>query len=95
MSRLKAILGRHWFLVGLAILIPFGLILGRQLDTGAASAAAPAAFEKVLGAGMKLIVFQILFLMSWTLDTRKLVESLRTPGPVVWASVVNLSLIHI
>lgn len=89
MSRLKAILGRHWFLVGLAILIPFGLILGRRLDTGAASAAAPAAFEKVLGAGMKLIVFQILFLMSWTLDTRKLVESLRTPGPVVWASVVN------
>ena len=45
MSRLKAILGRHWFLVGLAILIPFGLILGRQLDSGAASAAAPAAVE--------------------------------------------------
>lgn len=87
-SRFLAAVHRQWFLAGLAVLIPLGFALGRAFGGSEANAVSPS-FEAALAAGMKVIVFQILLLMSVTLDTRKLVESLRTPGPVLWAAAVN------
>ena len=90
MKRLLAIARVQWFLLGLAILIPLGFSLGRLSGSvGSDGSAASKSLEELLGAAMKLIVFQILFLMSWTLDTKKLVGALRTPGPVLWAALVN------
>lgn len=90
MKRLIEIARVQWFLLGLAILIPLGFCLGRLMSSGGESVgAASKSLEELLGAAMKVIVFQILLLMSWTLDTRKLVGAIRTPGPVLWAAAVN------
>lgn len=83
--KMTAFFRRQWFLVGLAVLIPLGLALGRT----SGGTTEIKSLEQVFGTAMKFIVFQILFLMSVTLDTRKLVASLRTPGPVLWATAVN------
>jgi sodium/bile acid cotransporter 7 len=90
MNRLVTIARTQWFLLGLAILIPLGFFLGRvTASAGGEGGAASRSLEELLGAAMKVIVFQILLLMSWTLDTRKLVGALRTPAPVIWAALVN------
>jgi sodium/bile acid cotransporter 7 len=84
-DRLLRFAKQQWFLLGLAILIPLGLMLGKR----PAGPSIPGAAEQALGVGMKFIVMQILFLMSFTLDTGKLVASLKTPGPVLLATFVN------
>jgi sodium/bile acid cotransporter 7 len=78
-------LKRHWFLVGLVVLIPGGLLWGMTL-----SEADLEAIERATGPNATTYVVAIvLFLMAFSLDSRQLAKSLRSPGPVVWGCVVN------
>ncbi|MEZ6050645.1 MAG: bile acid:sodium symporter [Planctomycetaceae bacterium] len=81
-------LKRHWFLVGLVVLIPTGITLGMRLS--------PDSIHRIeLAIGPKAttyLVAVILFLMSFSLDSRQLGRSLRYPGPVIFACLVNYGL---
>jgi len=76
---------RRWFLVGLAVLIPAGLLIGSQV-TGAQLR--PANDLAETGATSWLVA-AILFLMSFSLDSRQIGKSLKRPGPVLLACAVN------
>jgi solute carrier family 10 (sodium/bile acid cotransporter), member 7 len=79
-------LKKRWFLLALLVLIPSGLTIGAQAD--------PDQVTKYAGlVPPQLITGFVLFLMSFSLDSRKLRSSLRTPGPVGWASLVNFGFI--
>ena len=85
---------KHWFLVGLVLLVGGGLSVGLMLPGevvekledreggGAVLAAAPGWITRI-----------VLFLMAFTLDSGKLRESLRFPLPVLWASLINAAAI--
>ncbi|MCH2212000.1 MAG: bile acid:sodium symporter [Fuerstiella sp.] len=74
---------RHWFLVWLLILIPLGIVLGHHdLIPGLATLIENLPTSACTGA--------ILFLMSVTLDTGKLMQSLRRPYPVITACSINM-----
>ncbi len=85
---------KHWFLVGLVLLVGGGLSVGLLLPGevveklenreggGAVLAAAPGWITRI-----------VLFLMAFTLDSGKLRESLRFPLPVLWASLINAAAI--
>ena len=82
-------LRRRWFLVSLLIVIPGGLRLGSILTSaqfGRLEASIPRAATSVL-------VALILFLMSVTLDNRRLRASLARPGAVCWATLVTFGLL--
>jgi sodium/bile acid cotransporter 7 len=88
-------LRKRWFLLALLVLIPGGMWLGavidwRQLATrlGGGSLAARAVDNLP-----RISTVIVLFLMSFSLDSAKLVASFRSPGPVLWASFVNLALV--
>ncbi len=91
-----AFLRKRWFLVSLAILIPGGLTLGATLPAAIHAAIAGGdgsdwqRFVRMVPRGITAIV---LFLMSFSLDSRQLKTSFRSPKPVVWASLVNFGLI--
>lgn len=77
-----AFLKRQWFLVGLVILVSSGLVTGANLDAEQR--------ESVSGiVEPKWITVIVLFLMAFSLDSAKLKASLRNPGPVLWAALVN------
>ena len=78
-------LRRRWFLVSLLIVIPGGLRLGSAL-TSAQFAWLEASIPR---ASTSVLVGVILFLMSVTLDNRRLRASLARPGPVCWATLVT------
>jgi sodium/bile acid cotransporter 7 len=80
---------RRWFLVLLLVLIPGGLSLGSQLGASRVDALNAAIGPHAATA----LVILILFLMSVTLDNGKLRAALSRPGPVLWASIVNMGLI--
>ncbi len=77
---------RHWFLAGLLLLLPLGILLGRAESV-------PLMTTLVHGLPTSLCTGGILFLMSVTLDTGKLMESLRRPWPVLTACSINMLLI--
>jgi solute carrier family 10 (sodium/bile acid cotransporter), member 7 len=77
---------RNWFLVALLILLPLGIALGREDRL-------PLLANSVHSLPTSLCTGAILFLMSITLDTGKLVQSLRRPFPVVTACAVNMFLL--
>ncbi|MGD9855691.1 MAG: bile acid:sodium symporter family protein [Planctomycetaceae bacterium] len=82
-------LKRRWFLIGLLVLIPLGLILGMRL-----SAETIGVIEDNIGPrATSYLVALILFLMAFSLDTRQLGRSLRRPGPVIFACLVNYGLV--
>ncbi len=82
-------LKRRWFLVGLLVLIPSGLILGTGL-----SAEHLRQIEEITGPrATSYLVALILFLMSFSLDSRQLGRSLRRPGPVLFACLANYGLV--
>ena len=73
---------RHWFLFGLLLLIPLGFSIG----------------PTPIGDTVEPILTQlpaawctaaILFLMSFTLNSRRLLDSLKRPMPVIFSCVVN------
>lgn len=74
-------LRKNWFLVGLAVVIPSGLVLGTN---GTAA---------VAGIWPRAMTALVLFLMAFSLDSRHLRDSLRAPFPVLWASLVNYGVI--
>ena len=77
---------RQWFLAALFILLPLGIVLGRSHTAVGLS-------RIVDGIPVVLCTGGILFLMSVTLDTRKLIESVRRPLPVLTACGINMILI--
>lgn len=81
-----SLLQRHWFLVGLLILLPLGIFLGREDSV-------PGLATLVKQLPTSVCTGGILFLMSVTLDTGKLVQSLRRPYPVVTACGINMVLL--
>ncbi len=80
-------LRKYWFLIGLLALIPLGLCVGvfagdsefTQRWTGIAKP--------------RVVTTVVLFLMAFTLDSRQIAGALRAPGPVMFASAINLGLI--
>ena len=81
-------LQKRWFLVSLLALITAGLITGTTLSEEHVSK-----FSSRIKPGW--ITAAVLFLMSFSLDSRQLKESFRSPGPVLWASFVNFGLIPV
>jgi sodium/bile acid cotransporter 7 len=79
-------LQRNWFLVALLILLPLGISLGKQDSL-------PTLATAVQQLPTPLCTGGILFLMSITLDTGKLVQALRRPFPVVTACTINMLLL--
>ena len=81
-----SILKRHWFLVGLLVLLPLGISSGRENPF-------PAMAKLIHQFPTPLFTGGILFLMSVTLDAGKLLSSLRRPYPVMTACGINMLLI--
>ncbi|MCR9200331.1 MAG: bile acid:sodium symporter [Planctomycetaceae bacterium] len=79
---MTAALRRHWFLVGLVTLLPLAVVLGTSNPSDLLVRSTHALPTSWCTAA-------ILFLMSVTLDTGRLVDSLRRPLPVVTAISVN------
>ncbi|HET6423435.1 MAG TPA: bile acid:sodium symporter [Planctomycetaceae bacterium] len=82
---MRATLIRQWFLCALAVMLAGGLIAGCYL---------PAVFveqflDAIHPAGTTAVV---LFLMSFSLDTSRLRDTLRDPPAVLWGAVVNMGL---
>jgi sodium/bile acid cotransporter 7 len=86
---MKALVSRHWFLVGLAFVIVAGILAGVQLGDSANSPSMRIWFEN----SARGLTGVVLFLMSFTLDSRKLAQALRSPRAVLWASVVNFAVL--
>ena len=82
-------LKRRWFLVGLVLLIPLGVALGSQLPAQRLQRAS----AWVEAGATSWLVAAILFLMSFSLDSRQLGRSIRRPGPVMFACLVNYGLV--
>ena len=74
---------RHWFLVSLLLLLPLGIALGR-------AGSVPWLVSLIHRLPTPLCTGGILFLMSVTLDTGKLMQSLRQPYPVMTACSINM-----
>ena len=75
-------LQKRWFLVLLVALIAAGLTAGSCGPVGPAHAFCGSV-------NPRWITAIVLFLMTFSLDSRQLRASFRTPGPVVWASALN------
>ena len=76
------VLKKHWFLAGLLLFIPLGMLLGKN---------EPSEVLQTLIKSVPTAVCTgtILFLMSVTLDSGSLFQSLRKPLPVLLACSVN------
>jgi sodium/bile acid cotransporter 7 len=83
---MSQVLKKQWFLVALVILIVGGLFIGSSVD-----AAAVGAIKRLIPP--RAITVIVLLLMAFSLDSAHLKTSLRSPKPVLWASLVNLALI--
>ncbi len=79
-------LRQRWFLISLVVLITSGLTIGANLSADGARSLSD--YVKP-----RWITAIVLFLMAFSLDSRHLRNSFRTPGPVVWASLVNYGFI--
>lgn len=91
---MTASLAKHWFLVGLAILIPGGMVAGAYgVGDRVAEGIAAAGLSSFAALVPRLLTAIILFLMSYSLDSGHLRASLRAPLPVLWASLVNYGVI--
>lgn len=83
---MSSTLQKYWFLLGLLVLIPSGLLTGYRLPKELLEASAGRINSSYLTA-------TVLFLMAFTLDSRQFLKSLTTPGPVIFAGLLNLGLI--
>ncbi len=89
---MTAFFKKRWFLVALAVLIPLGLSGGSQLspDADAAWWNQLGPFWQVVFSRLpQLVTPVVLLLMAFSLDTHHLKAAVRSPGPVLWASLVN------
>ena len=83
---MRAFLGKRWFLLSLLALIAAGMTIGAKLEPGRVSQIADAIDPSIT-------TMVVLFLMSFSLDNRQLRAAFRAPGPVLWATCVNLVLL--
>ncbi|MCA9116944.1 MAG: bile acid:sodium symporter, partial [Planctomycetaceae bacterium] len=93
---MRVFLQKRWFLLALGVLIPGGLLLGTSLSPTMLARGTEALGEngqRVLELLPRLTTALVLFLMSFSLDSRQLQAAMRSPGPVLWASVVNYGFI--
>lgn len=86
---MKSFVCRHWFLIGLAVVILTGIRVGIQLGDAANSPATRVWFEN----SARVLTAVVLFLMSFTLDSRKLAQALKSPRAVLWATAVNFGVL--
>ncbi len=84
-----AFVRNRWFLISLLVLISSGLAIGK-FGSNQQVESLTAIFEPPT---TTLVVATVLFLMAFSLDNRQLQKSLRSPGPVVWATLLNYALI--
>lgn len=82
-------LRRRWFLLAILLVIPLGLRVGFRARPDTVQHF-PAWIVQVFSGIMTAV---ILFLMSVTLESRKLMASFRSPGPVLWAAAINYVLL--
>ncbi len=78
-------LRKRWFLTSLILIIPLGLLLGIIIPVERIEAFS----SNFMGQANRYTVAFILFLMSVTLDIRKLTAAVKAPAPVTWACLVN------
>ncbi|MEX2287810.1 MAG: bile acid:sodium symporter [Planctomycetaceae bacterium] len=83
---MQSFLKKQWFLIALVVLIAAGLAVGRSLDK-------PHLAQLTELIQPRIVTAFVLFLMSFSLDSRQLQASFRAPKPVLWASLVNLGLV--
>ncbi len=76
---------KSWFLILLLVLLPSGMACGWSMSASLRAET----FGRVHPAVTTTI---ILFLMSFSLDSDKLLESFRAPRPVIWGMLVNIGL---
>lgn len=76
----------RWFVITLLTLIASGLLLGYFLDKQLITSFRASVPSRVLTA-------LILFMMSFSLDSRQLKSSFRAPAPVLWACLCNFAVI--
>ncbi len=81
-------LRNRWFLIALVVLSSSGLTIGIQLSKEEAES-----FSSLINP--RWITAFVLFLMAFSLDSRQLKASVRSPGPVLWASLVNYVVIPV
>ncbi len=87
---MSAFLKKRWFLVALVVLIPLGIFWGMQQAPVAGSSST----EMATGFWSRISLPQVvtaavLLMMAFSLDSNHLKDAVRSPGPVLWASVVN------
>jgi hypothetical protein len=73
----RSSLRKRWFLLALVAMIVGGMLLGARMSESALSSLA----RVVRPTG---ITAAILFLMSFSLDSHLLRQTVRSPGPVLW-----------
>ncbi|QDT35805.1 bile acid:sodium symporter family protein [Stratiformator vulcanicus] len=79
---MRRTLTKHWFLVGLSVLIPSGLLLGRF--------GSPDLVSQAVGwIDARVVTATVLFLVAFTLASRKLMKAAKQPGPVAVACMIN------
>jgi solute carrier family 10 (sodium/bile acid cotransporter), member 7 len=82
-------LRHHWFVLSVCLLVPAGFFAGRQMTPEEVEL-----FDQRIGSTMsRVLAAAILFLMSFTLDNRKIAAAIRSPKAVLWASLINAGLI--
>jgi len=81
-----AFLQRRWFLLALVVVISGGMLTGSRLPDEAVASLGRLIPTKAATAA-------VLFLMAFSLDSRQLGASLRSPAPVLWAALVNVGLL--
>ena len=86
LQTLVAAFRARWFVISLLTLITSGLLLGFFLDEQSIKS-----FRERVPA--RLLTAFILFMMSFSLDSRQLKSSFRSPAPVLWACLCNFALL--
>ncbi|WP_166826112.1 bile acid:sodium symporter family protein [Thalassoroseus pseudoceratinae] len=87
-----AFIRKQWFLASLLIVIPLGLGVGVRVsptDWQEIASGLPAGLISFMSAYSRLATATILFLMSFSLESRRLGEAIRSPFPVLVAVLIN------
>jgi len=89
LPRMLRFLSHHWFVISVCLLVPAGFAIGRGMTPQQVEA-----FNADVGPAMSRgLAALILFLMSFTLDNRRIIAAIRSPKAVIWASVINAGII--
>lgn len=82
-------LRHHWFIVSVCVIVPAGFFIGRGMTPEEIDH-----LDRQYGSmASRVLAGAILFLMSFTLDSRKIADAIRAPRAVLWASLVNAGFI--